>query len=97
MDKRRRTRGYWLLLVLVSFPFLRFGGGGPTVGASHENSPPAQVEATPNTWQATVDGPPSARLEHTAIWTGGEMIVWGGWDWSKYFNTGGRYNPVTDT
>ena len=33
---------------------------------------------------------------HTAIWTGSEMIVWGGYDGSVT-NTGARYDPVTDT
>ena len=44
---------------------------------------------------------PSARSFHTAIWTGGEMITWGGsfFDGSnnQYLNTGGRYNPITDS
>jgi hypothetical protein len=31
---------------------------------------------------------------HTAVWTGSEMIVWGGGPTS--LNSGGRYNPVTD-
>jgi len=35
---------------------------------------------------------PTARFGHTAVWTGSEMIIWGGND-----NTGGRYNPATDT
>ena len=38
-------------------------------------------------------GVPSARCNHTAIWTGSEMIVWGG---NFNNNTGGRYNPVID-
>jgi hypothetical protein len=25
------------------------------------------------------------------------MIVWGGWDGVNYFNTGGKYNPGTDS
>ena len=42
---------------------------------------------------------PSARVAHTAVWTdsGSEMIVWGGANSGSYLNTGGRYNPVTDT
>src|SRR5262249_29133805 len=39
---------------------------------------------------------PDARTDHTAVWTGTEMIVWGG-NASTYFNTGGRYNPATDS
>src|SRR5207247_2827499 len=40
---------------------------------------------------------PSGRDVHTAIWTGSEMIVWGGGNGSGALNTGGRYNPTTDS
>ena len=40
----------------------------------------------------------SAETFHTAVWTGSEMIVWGGFDGgSVLFNTGGRYNPSTNS
>ena len=49
-------------------------------------------------WGATsTTNAPSGRLEHAAVWTGSEMIVWGGDDYESYFNTGGRYNPSTDS
>ncbi len=38
-----------------------------------------------------------ARTAHSAVWTGAEMIVWGGAMGSYEVNTGGRYNPLTDT
>jgi N-acetylneuraminic acid mutarotase len=38
----------------------------------------------------------SGRYYHTAVWTGSEMIVWGGYDGLQYLSTGGRYNPSTD-
>jgi N-acetylneuraminic acid mutarotase len=51
-----------------------------------------------DTWTATsTTNAPSPRFVHTAVWTGTEMIVWGGWDGTNYFNTGGRYNPSTDS
>jgi N-acetylneuraminic acid mutarotase len=41
---------------------------------------------------------PGLRDHHTAVWTGTEMIVWGGWNGTgNYYNDGGRYNPLTDT
>ena len=42
---------------------------------------------------------PEARIYHTAVWTGSRMIVWGGGyaDIDEVFNTGGRYNPTTDS
>jgi N-acetylneuraminic acid mutarotase len=49
-------------------------------------------------WTATsTAGAPSERGEHSAVWTGSEMIVWGGYNGSTYINTGGRYNPATDS
>jgi len=37
-------------------------------------------------------------MNHTAVWTGTEMIVWGGWDgFNISVDTGGRYNPNTDS
>ena len=43
-------------------------------------------------WEPTTTvGAPEGRIEHTAVWTGSRMIVWGGWS-----NTGGQYDPVTD-
>ena len=32
---------------------------------------------------------------HTAIWTGNEMIVWGGFNGTNFLTTGGKYNPVS--
>src|SRR5206468_684220 len=52
-----------------------------------------------DTWTSTsTNNVPSARSDHTAVWTGSEMIVWGGYNnGNTYLNTGGRYNPGTDT
>ena len=48
-------------------------------------------------WTATSTiNAPTGRYLHTAVWTGSEMIVWGGYDGS-FLNTGGRYNPSTDS
>src|SRR5205814_1820421 len=51
---------------------------------------------TNDTWTATLNSP-SARSQHTAVWTGSEMIIWGGEGGAPALNTGGRYNPSTDT
>lgn len=45
-------------------------------------------------WTRTSDaGAPAARTQHRAVWTGSEMIVWGGIDSSGLLNTGARFNP----
>src|SRR5262249_46685297 len=50
-----------------------------------------------DTWRPSpIDG----RAGHTAVWTGSEMIVWGGSGNGfppVFFNAGGRYNPATDS
>src|SRR5262249_3506656 len=45
---------------------------------------------------------PSGRTDHTAVWTGTRMVVWGGreldygtYDW-VLFDSGGRYDPEND-
>jgi hypothetical protein len=50
-----------------------------------------------DTWTAiSVTGAPSGREDHSAVWSGDRMIVWGGYDLSD-LDTGGRYDPVTDS
>ena len=51
-----------------------------------------------NTWTAiTTNGAPSARTDLAAVWTGSEMIIWGGSFKTNILGDGGRYNPTTDT
>jgi hypothetical protein len=46
----------------------------------------------------TTSNAPIGRYAHTTVWTGSEMIVWGGFDGqTTFFDTGGRYIPSTDT
>jgi N-acetylneuraminic acid mutarotase len=51
-----------------------------------------------DSWIATsTSNAPVARWHHSGVWTGSEMIVWGGNDGFNVVNTGGRYNPSTDS
>jgi N-acetylneuraminic acid mutarotase len=54
-----------------------------------------------DTWTSiSALGAPAARCDHTAVWTGSAMIVWGGtpaWDSASYLNTGGIYDPATNS
>ena len=64
----------------------RVGGGG---GGAYN---PAT-----DTWRILNSlGAPEGRTQHRAVWTGAEMIVWGGVA-TNITNTGGRYNPATDS
>ena len=56
-----------------------------------------KAEIISENWEARGGGlPPAVRQNHTAVWTGSEMIVWGGIN-ANYLNDGGRYNPVANT
>jgi N-acetylneuraminic acid mutarotase len=69
-----------------------FVGGDVNTGGRY--NPSTDSWTTTSTTNA-----PSSREEHTAVWTGSEMIVWGGFEYDSgnYLNTGGRYNPSTDS
>ena len=70
----------------------------PAISGQSDNWTPSGL-CTDDTWTATsLTNAPAARIDHTAVWTGSEMIVWGGED-SNFIalNTGGRYNPSTDS
>jgi N-acetylneuraminic acid mutarotase len=48
-------------------------------------------------WEQRAGGtPPATRDYHTAVWTGCEMIVWGGNNGAN-LNNGGRYNPAANS
>ena len=49
-------------------------------------------------WTATsTTNAPEGRYYPKAVWTGSEMIAWGGINFGVYLNTGGKYNPSTDS
>src|SRR5262249_47977193 len=67
-----------------------------TPGASLTGSscPPDDV------WQnASLDDPPpvGVRDEHSAVWTGSRLILWGGSNGAGNIGTGLRYDPATNT
>ena len=59
-----------------------------------------KYDPSTDSWAATTTmQAPTGRELPTAVWTGSEMIVWGGYSYDgsdHYWNTGGRYNPGTD-
>ena len=82
---------------------------GGTIGTSSTSGDPAFADGarfnpTSGVWTSlpTLNAP-SSRWDHSAVWTGTEMIIWGGQNVStsgptaQVFNTGARYNPTTNT
>lgn len=103
-DRVNLTKVAWLGQPLQSL-VARAGTQAPvTMAALSANytlpaiSSPSGI-CTDDTWTPTsTTNAPSGRRYHTAVWTGTEMIVWGGGNDSAFsLNTGGKYNPSTDT
>ncbi len=62
------------------------------------SNPRGRYNPSTDSWIPTnMTAAPPARTYQTAVWTGAEMIVWGGTDTTNVFNSGGRYNPALDT
>lgn len=69
-------------------------GGEYWNGSSFSNlNSGGRYDPAADTWlPTTLTGAPAGRNAHTAVWSGREMIIWGGWS-----NSGGRYSPDTDS
>ncbi len=104
------TSSSWKLLPTINSPLARDGhtaiwtgsemiiwGGWDGYGTDTLNDG-GRYNPTTDSWMPLlIVGAPSARYDHTAIWTGSEMIVWGGWDGTDVLGDGARYNPITDS
>src|SRR5262249_2525449 len=69
-------------------------GGEVNTGGSYD---PVADTWTPT----TLNGAPRWRQLHSAVWTGNEMIIFGGWDdnlnFDVVYSDGARYDPATDS
>ncbi|MFN7965383.1 MAG: hypothetical protein U0V87_06835 [Acidobacteriota bacterium] len=73
----------------------RFSAASPVT--PRVNLPALQdASCTPDSWSPIGGNAPVGRAGHSAIWTGSEMIVWGGLE-GNYLRSGSRYDPATDT
>jgi N-acetylneuraminic acid mutarotase len=67
-----------------------------TLGVTHFLNDGGRYNPVAHVWTPiTTNGAPSARSHHTAVWTGTEMIIWGGATRTAT-NDGGRYNPAAN-
>lgn len=75
-----------------------WGGGGVGSNGGGRLGDGARYSPSTDRWApVAADSAPSPRQDHTAIWTGTEMLVWGGQDQSAPLGDGAAYNPATDS
>ncbi|MDO8505714.1 MAG: MopE-related protein [bacterium] len=104
------TTGGWRILATLDAPDARaehvaiwtgtdmiiWGGGGYDTDAYFFNSG-ALYDSDSDVWvEMNLVGAPSSRKSPSAVWTGSEMIVWGGWNESSSLGDGARYDPLRD-
>ncbi len=99
-DGRFRHSAVW-----TGTEMIVWGGQGNSSGFGYGRNNGAAYNMTADTWrlinQSTIPsglGSTNGRFDHTAVWTGSAMIVWGGINASTTLNSdGGSYNPTTDS
>lgn len=68
-------------------------GGRPVLGTVYLNTGASYLAETGQWEPVSMVDPPTARWGHTAVWSGSEMLVWGGNAETGRLNTGGRFQP----
>ncbi len=90
------TARYWFSSIWTGTEMLIWGGESSFALGSLQTG--SRYTPTTDTWAAVATASaPVGRANHVAVWTGSEMIVWGGATSSGYVNSGGRYNPASNT
>ena len=85
-------------LIWTGTEAIAFGGCSGSPNCQTPEQTGGRYDPLTDTWTPTsTTNAPSGRWFHGAVWTGEEMVVFGGANGPDYFNTGGRYNPATDT
>jgi N-acetylneuraminic acid mutarotase len=104
------TTNSWVATTTNNAPDARFGHAAVWTGTEmivwggydNQHPPPkntgGRYNPSTDSWVATtINNAPEGAFDHTAVWSGTEMIVWGGYGGLPFLNTGGRYNPNTDS
>ena len=88
LQARQSHSAVWTGMEMIVWGGFQSGPGAPNLDDG------ARYRPGSDSWVAmNRTGAPIGRHGHVAVWTGSEMIVWGG---GTLFD-GGRYDPITDT
>ncbi len=73
-------------------------GGRGSAGALGDGATLVFAGSSPSFWNSlSTLSAPNARQNHTAVWTGTKMLIWGGRNSSGALNDGAAYSPTTGT
>ena len=94
-SRAARSRLWWRFgysAVAVGGEVILWGGCcGP--GGRGSRAVGAAYDIARDDWRHIRRGPLDNRFDHTAVWTGKEMIVWGGFDGHRLRSDGAAYQP----
>jgi N-acetylneuraminic acid mutarotase len=91
-DSRAKHTAIWTGKEMVVW-----GGNGEKSGVKVLNSG-FRYNPVEDAWKAAnLQGAPAGRELHSSVWSGKNMIIWGGWDGSAFLDRGGVYDPSADS
>ena len=74
-----------------------WGGTELIGGAEHPAADGAAFDPTSGRWRLLASSPLSARSSAAVVWTGTEMVVWGGSNAGEFLGDGAAYDPADDS
>lgn len=74
-----------------------WGGTELIDDAEHPVADGAAFDPTSGQWRLIASSPLSARSSAAVVWTGTEMVVWGGSNAGEFLGDGAAYDPATDS
>jgi hypothetical protein len=83
-------------VIAVIATSVAFTGGGERIPHPARSATPTAVPV-PARWTLLPAAPIAARSEYAAVWTGKQMIVWGGYSGTAQYGDGAAYDPATRT
>jgi hypothetical protein len=83
-------------VIAVIATSVALAGGGERIALPARPAVPSAGPASAG-WTRLPEAPIAPRSEYTAVWTGKEMIVWGGYSSTAQYGDGAAYDPATRT
>lgn len=88
----------WVAWTWTGTEFFTWGGTeGIGIDDCHMTSKGAAYDPVSEKWRVIAPSPIGGRERASAVWTGRDVLIWGGWADGKYLNDGAAYDPRSDS